>query len=270
MPAFSVLPVEGVPEIQPGDDLADILAQSAPALADGDIVVITSKAVSKAEGRLVSATTDEEREAVIAAETARVVSSWRTPRGTTSIVATHHGLVTAAAGVDASNTASGTLVLLPRDPDASARALRAELERRSGRRLAVVVTDTFGRPWRLGQTDVAIGAAGLRVLDDARGRRDSHGNVLQVTVAAVADEIAAAADLVKGKLTGVPAAVVRGLAHLVTDEDGPGAQALVRPLDEDQFWLGTEQAIALGREQAAAPRVSAGRDASTGPDASAG
>lgn len=149
----------------------------------------------------------------------------------------------AAAGVDASNTAPGTVLLLPEDPDASARALRARLRQLTGRRLAVVVTDTFGRPWRNGLTDVAIGAAGLAVLDDHRGRSDSHGNELFQTVTATADELAGAADLVKGKATGTPVAVVRGLGHLVTAEDGEGVRPLLRPAADDMFRLGTSEAI---------------------------
>lgn len=164
-------------------------------------------------------------------------------RGPARIVENRNGFVMAAAGVDASNTAPGTVLLLPEDPDASARALRAGLQRLTGRRLAVVVTDTFGRPWRNGLTDVAIGAAGLTVLEDHRGRTDSHGNELTLTVTATADELAAAADLVKGKATGVPVAVVRGLGHLVTAEDGEGARPLVRPAVDDMFRLGTSEAL---------------------------
>ncbi|MFI6153608.1 coenzyme F420-0:L-glutamate ligase [Kitasatospora sp. NPDC051170] len=230
-----ILGVEGLPEIEAGADLAALLAK-AGTYEDGDILLVTSKIVSKAEGRLLRA---EDREAAIDAETVRVVAR----RGRARIVENRNGFVMAAAGVDASNTAPGTVLLLPEDPDASARALRAGLQRLTGRRLAVVVTDTFGRPWRNGLTDVAIGAAGLCALEDHRGRTDGHGNELVLTVTAIADELAAAADLVKGKATGVPVAVVRGLGHLVTPEDGEGTRPLVRPAVDDMFRLGTSEAL---------------------------
>ncbi|MEV7603274.1 coenzyme F420-0:L-glutamate ligase [Kitasatospora sp. NPDC089797] len=232
---LTVLGVEGLPEIEAGADLAGLIAKAGTYL-DGDIVVVTSKVVSKAEGRLLHAA---DREAAIDAETVRVVAR----RGPARIVENRNGFVMAAAGVDASNTAPGTVLLLPEDPDASARALRARLQELTGRRLAVIVTDTFGRPWRNGLTDVAIGAAGLSVLEDHRGRTDSHGNELSITVTATADELAAAADLVKGKATGVPVAVVRGFGHLVTAEDGAGTRPLVRPAENDMFRLGTSEAL---------------------------
>ncbi|MFF7459524.1 coenzyme F420-0:L-glutamate ligase [Kitasatospora sp. NPDC008115] len=232
---FQVLPVDGLPEIDADSDLAGLIAKAAE-YRDGDILLVTSKVVSKAEGRVLEAA---DREAAIDAETVRLVAR----RGGTRIVENRNGLVMAAAGVDASNTAPGTVLLLPEDPDASARALRARLQRLTGRRLAVVLTDTFGRPWRNGLTDVAIGAAGLPVIEDHRGRTDSHGNELAQTVTATADELAAAADLVKGKATGTPVAVVRGLGHLVTAEDGEGARPLIRPAAEDMFRLGTSEAI---------------------------
>ncbi|MFJ8444264.1 coenzyme F420-0:L-glutamate ligase [Kitasatospora griseola] len=230
-----LLPVTGLPEIAAGDDLAELIAKAGE-FEDGDILVVTSKVVSKAEGRLVHA---EDREAAIDAETVRVVAR----RGRARIVENRNGLVMAAAGVDASNTAPGTVLLLPVDPDASARRLRARLQELTGRRLAVLVTDTFGRPWRNGLTDVAIGAAGLSALEDHRGRTDSHGNHLHLTITATADELAAAADLVKGKATGTPVAVVRGLPHLVTAQDGDGAATMIRPAAEDMFRLGTSEAI---------------------------
>ncbi|MFD7904481.1 coenzyme F420-0:L-glutamate ligase [Kitasatospora sp. NPDC059747] len=230
-----ILPVGGLPEIEAGADLAALIAK-AGTYEDGDILLVTSKIVSKAEGRLLHAA---DREAAIDAETVRVVAR----RGPARIVENRNGFVMAAAGVDASNTAPGTVLLLPEDPDASARALRAALQRLTGRRLAVVVTDTFGRPWRNGLTDVAIGAAGLSVLGDHRGRTDSHGNELVLTVTATADELAAAGDLVKGKAGGVPVAVVRGLGHLVTAEDGEGTRPLVRPAADDMFRLGTSEAL---------------------------
>jgi coenzyme F420-0:L-glutamate ligase / coenzyme F420-1:gamma-L-glutamate ligase len=237
--AITVTGVAGLPEVGAGADLAGLIADAAPGLADGDIVVVTSKIVSKAEGRVVRS----DRESAIDAETVRVVAR----RGDTRIVETRHGLVLAAAGVDASNTAPGTVVLLPEDPDGSARRLRKALRDRLGARLGVIVTDTLGRPWRTGQTDAAIGAAGVRPVLDHRGQADTFGARLEVTVAAVADEIAAATDLVKAKTSGVPVAIVRGLAHLVTDADGPGARALIRPPAEDMFRFGSADVLAARR-----------------------
>jgi len=237
--AVTITPVPGLPEIGPGADLAKLITGSAPALLDGDIVVVTSKIVSKAEGRVIAADRDE----AIAAETVRVVAR----RGPTTIAETRHGFVLAAAGVDRSNTAEGTVVLLPTDPDASARRLRSDLAELTGACVGVVITDTMGRPWRNGQTDTAIGAAGVLPLRDHRGQADSFGNVLEVTIAAVADEISAAAELVKGKTDQVPVAIVRGLAELVTSEPGPGAAALVRPPAEDMFRLGAADVLAARR-----------------------
>ncbi|MER5772266.1 coenzyme F420-0:L-glutamate ligase [Streptomyces sp. NPDC001985] len=233
-PAFSVRAVTGLPEVRAGDDLAGLIAAAGPELADGDILLVTSKIVSKAEGRIVTA---DDREAAIDAETVRVVAR----RGPLRIVENRQGLVMAAAGVDASNTPAGTVLLLPLDPDASARAIRAGLREALGVEVGVIVTDTFGRPWRAGLTDVAIGAAGVRVLDDLRGGTDSHGNPLSATVIATADELAAAGDLVKGKCSGLPVAVVRGLAHLVGGDDD--ARALVRDAADDMFRLGTSEAV---------------------------
>jgi coenzyme F420-0:L-glutamate ligase len=237
---FSVIGVRGLPEVRPGDDLADLLVAAGADLRGGDIVVVTSKIVSKSEGRLVHA---DNREAAITAETGSLVAQ----RGPLRIVRTRHGLVLAAAGVDASNVAPGTVLLLPVDPDASARALRAGLAKRLGVRIAVIISDTAGRPWREGLVDIAIGVAGLAPLDDLRGQVDPYGNPLQMTVTAVADEIAAGAELVKGKTAGVPVAIVRGLGHLVTDADGPGAVALVRRAEDDLFALGVEEAQAQVR-----------------------
>jgi coenzyme F420-0:L-glutamate ligase/coenzyme F420-1:gamma-L-glutamate ligase len=237
----TVTPVYGLPEVTPGADLAALIAAAVPDLRDGDILVVTSKVVSKAEGRVATMP----REQAIEAETVRVVAR----RGPTTIAQTRHGLVLAAAGVDESNTAPGTVVLLPEDPDESARRLRKALQERAaqekagqdraGVRLGVIVTDTMGRPWRAGQTDNAIGAAGVLPVRDMRGQTDTFGNVLEVTVAAVADEIAAAGDLVKGKARHVPVALVRGLDELVTEEDGPGARAIIRSADEDMFRYGS-------------------------------
>jgi coenzyme F420-0:L-glutamate ligase / coenzyme F420-1:gamma-L-glutamate ligase len=243
VPGVQVLPVAGMPEVRAGDDLAALVLAALPGprdLLDGDVLVVTSKIVAKAEGRTVAA---PDRERAIDAETVRVVA-WR---GSTRIVQTRHGLVLAAAGVDASNTEPGTVVLLPQDPDASARALRRALALRRGVRVGVVVSDTLGRPWRLGLTDAAVGLAGLDPLQDLRGQVDSGGHTLEQTVVAVADEIAAAGDLVKGKVAGVPVAVVRGLGHLVSDADGPGAAALVRPAQEDMFRLGHREVVPARR-----------------------
>ncbi len=243
-----ILPIEGLPDFRPGDDLAGALATAAPWLRDGDVVVVTSKVVSKCEGRLVPAPEDpEERDALrrrlIDAEAVRVLAR----KGRTLITENAYGLVQAAAGVDGSNIGSAELALLPVDPDASAADLRAGLRNRLGVDVAVVITDTMGRAWRNGQTDVAIGSAGLPVLYGYAGSTDTHGNELVVTEIAVADEVAAAADLVKGKLTAIPVAVVRGLEF---DDDGSTGQRLVRAGEDDLFWLGTAEAIELGRQQA--------------------
>lgn len=242
VPAYRVWALPGVPEVRPGDDLVKLIAAAAatdglPKLADGDVLLVTSKIVSKAEGRVVKAT---DRETAIDRETVRVVAR----RGTLRIVQNRQGLVMAAAGVDASNTPSGTVLLLPEDPDASARALRAGLRTELGVDVGVVISDTFGRPWRNGLTDVAIGAAGVRVLDDLRGGTDAYGNPLSATVVATADELAAAGDLVKGKAAGLPVAVVRGLPHVVEESgDGAGARAMVRGAEDDMFRLGTSEAV---------------------------
>lgn len=248
MTGVQAVAADGVPEVRPGDDLAGLVARAVSAVtwpdgsrgvADGDVVVVTSKVVSKAEGRVVAA---PDREAAITAETVRTVAR----RGALRIVENRQGLVMAAAGVDASNTPEGTVLLLPEDPDASARALRRALREHLGVRVGVVVTDTAGRAWRRGLTDLAVGAAGLAVLEDLRGATDTHGRVLDVTVTAVADEIASLAELVTGKTTGRPVAVVRGLGRHVTDEDGPGARELVRDPAEDLFREGTAEAYARG------------------------
>ncbi|MFC9960519.1 coenzyme F420-0:L-glutamate ligase [Streptomyces nigra] len=233
---YRVWAVPGLPEVRPGDDLAKLIAAAEPGLVDGDVLLVTSKIVSKSEGRIVEAA---DREAAIDAETVRVVAR----RGPLRIVENRQGLVMAAAGVDASNTRPGTVLLLPEDADASARAIREGLRATLGVDVGVLVTDTFGRPWRTGLTDVAIGAAGVRVLDDLRGGRDAHGNPLSATVVATADELAAAGDLVKGKAEGLPVAVVRGLAHTVTEDDGAGARPLVREARDDMFRLGTSEAV---------------------------
>jgi coenzyme F420-0:L-glutamate ligase/coenzyme F420-1:gamma-L-glutamate ligase len=246
--AVEILPVAGLPEFRPGDDVATAIAGAAPWLRDDDILVVTSKVLSKSEGRIVAAPTDpDERDALrrrlIDSEAVRVLAR----KGRTLITENAIGLVQAAAGVDGSNVDTGELALLPIDPDGSAAALRQRLRELLGVTVAIVVTDTMGRAWRNGQTDVAIGAAGLAVLHGYAGAHDAHGNELIVTEVAVADEIAAAADLVKGKLTAIPVAVVRGL---VPADDGSNGRTLVRAGEEDLFWLGTAEALALGRTQA--------------------
>lgn len=243
-----ILPVTGLGEFRPGDDLTAALAQAAPWLADGDVVVVTSKVVSKCEGRIVPAPHDAEardalRRQLVEAEAVRVLAR----KGRTWITENRLGLVQAAAGVDGSNVGSDELALLPVDPDGSAAALRAGLAERLGVSVAVLITDTMGRAWRNGQIDVAIGASGLSVLYGYAGSVDRHGNELVVTEVAVADELAAAADLVKGKLTDVPVAVVRGIS---SPDDGSTAAALVRSGPDDLFWLGTAEAIEVGRGQA--------------------
>lgn len=237
---YAVFGLGGLPEVAPGADLAALLAAAAQgenALADGDILIVTSKIVSKAENRIVAAA---DRESAIDAETVRVVAR----RGPLRIVENRLGLVMAAAGVDASNTARGTVLLLPEDPDRSAREIADGVRMRLGVSVGVIVSDTFGRVWRNGLVDQAIGAAYVAPVDDLRGREDSHGNPLAMTVTALADEFASAGELVKGKLGGVPVAVVRGFGHLVGSEPGPGARVLLRPADEDLFSLGTAEARA--------------------------
>ena len=240
--------VPGLPEVRPGDDLGALLADAAAPLGDGDVLVVAHKVVSKAEGRVVALDDvtpgddarvlaaqhgkDPRHVQVVLDETAELVRA----HAGVLVCRTRHGYVCANAGVDASNTARpGELVLLPEDPDASARALRARLRAVAGAAPAVLITDSFGRAWRHGQCDVAIGVAGLAPLEDWRGRADAAGRKLKATWIAVADQAAAAADLVRGKDTREPAVVVRGLERHVTAEDGPGAAALVRPVGEDLF-----------------------------------
>lgn len=245
---LTVWALAGIPEIAAGADLVDVIGSAIDGsdhpLADGDILVVTSKIVSKAEGRFVTA---EDREDAITAETVRVVAT-RTSEagGVTRIVENRLGIVSAAAGVDASNTPEGTVLLLPLDPDASARALAAGLRDRFGVRVGVLVSDTLGRAWRDGQIDQAIGAGGVRVFEDLRGSTDAQGRALHVTLPCVADELCAAADLVKGKATGMPVAVVRGRADLVGDLDLPGARTIPRTGERDMFRLGYDEAFAEG------------------------
>jgi coenzyme F420-0:L-glutamate ligase/coenzyme F420-1:gamma-L-glutamate ligase len=237
----TIAPVEGLPEIREGDDLAALIAERAE-LRDGDVIVIAQKAVSKAEGRVVrlaevepsdrarelAADRDPRQHEVILREAARLVRT----RPPLVIAETRHGFVCASAGVDASNAPEPeTVVLLPEDPDASAARIRDHLREVAGAEVGVIVSDSFGRPWRQGTTDVAIGAAGIRPLLDLKGVTDAVGYELHATVIAVADELAGAAELVMGKTSGVPAAVIRGV-----DADGEGsALELVMPADRDLF-----------------------------------
>lgn len=252
--ALELLPVSGLPEFRPGDDLAGAIASAAPWLRDGDVLVVTSKILSKVEGRLVRVPADPvERDRIrrehVDAESVRVLAR----KMRTLITENKLGIVQAASGVDASNVAGDEIALLPVDPDGSAASLRAALKSSLGVEVAVVITDTMGRAWRMGQTDAAIGASGIRVLHDYAGAVDEHGNELAVTLVAIADEIAAAADLVKGKLGAVPVAVLRGFDVV---DDGSTARDLNRPVEEDLFSLGTEEALALGRSQAVLMRRS--------------
>lgn len=233
-----------MPEVRPGDDLAALIAERCPPdLGDADILVIASKVVSKAEGRLVQLADvtpgEEARRLAEQGKDPRVVQLvldeaaevLRAERGVL-IVETRHGFVCANAGIDVSNLpGDDTALLLPEDPDSSARALRAGIPGRP----AVVIADSFGRAWRMGQVDVALGAAGLLVVDDWRGRSDAHGRELRATVAAVGDAVASMADLARSKDAGEPAVLVRGLSRYVTPEDGPGAAALRRPRPDDLF-----------------------------------
>lgn len=236
---ITLLPVTGLPEIGAGDDLAALIA-AATDLHDGDIVVITSKVVSKALG--LSVLTDD-RQALVLEQSTAIVAERATGTGVTRIVAATSGPVMTGAGIDASN--SEALLLLPPDPDAAAADLRAALEAATGVHLAVVLSDTSGRPWRAGLSDFALGTSGLQRLDDLRGLADTHGRDLAVTVRNLADEIASAADLVKGKIERVPVAVVRGSASLLTDDPQP---SLVRTGPSDWFALGRHEAVrdALG------------------------
>ncbi len=256
MTSVEAFGVEGVGEVGAGDDVAalfvDALAASGRHLHDGDVVVVSSKVVSKAAGLVRQA---DDREAAVAEQTVRVVAERVTPRGVTRIVEAPSGVVLAAAGVDASNVVRGTVLVLPADPDGEADGLRRRLRALTGLTVGVVVSDTMGRPWRDGQVDLALGAAGLDVADDLRGTADPYGNPLEATVRAVADEVASLADLVKGKVDGVPAAVVRGLAHLVRPDPGPGARALQRTGPGDWFRWGHVEAMhaAIGVQPGAVP-----------------
>jgi len=225
--SIAIIPVGGLPEVQEGDDIASLIAERLPdgGLRPGDVVVIAHKIVSKSEGRVVPAT---DKEAVVLAESRRVLRR----SGSTTISETKHGLVCANAGVDASNVEGNNLVLLPLDPDLSARRIRTRLELLTGFEVGVIVSDTFGRAWRLGQTNVAIGVAGIDPFIDYRGTRDSQGREMQATRICIADELAGAAELVMGKARRTPVAVVRG-APAVTNRGS--ASEIVRPPEEDFF-----------------------------------
>ena len=243
----AVLPVEGLPEVEEGAELGAMIAAAAE-LRRGDVVVVSQKVVSKAEGRTrrLTSVLPGGRARRLAANVGKepalvqlILDESRTvlrAERDVLITETNHGLICANAGIDASNVpADDTVLLLPEDPDASARRIRAGIRDASGVSPGVIVSDSFGRPWRLGQAEVAIGLAGLTPLDDWRGRTDAGGRELKATMIAVADEAAAAADLVRDKASRVPAAIVRGLERHVTADDGPGAEALRRPEDEDLF-----------------------------------
>ncbi|GGO93882.1 hypothetical protein GCM10011584_33600 [Nocardioides phosphati] len=257
MSELRVVAPDGVPEVRPGDDLVALLLPLVE-LTDGDIVVVTSKVVSKAEGRLRTSTTAAE----LPGETLRVVAR----RGETTIVRNHLGLTMAAAGIDNSNVAAGSVVLLPEDPDASARAIRVAIQERTGNNVGVIITDTAGRAWREGQTDIAIGAAGVRVLEQFAGRTDSYGNELAVTAPAVADELASTAELAQGKLGGRPFAVVRGRADLVLPprDDGPGAASVIRREGGDLFGYGAREAVVRALAGRAGDQRTFGSSASSG------
>jgi len=229
---IALLPVEGLPEVRPGDELADLVLRAVQ-LEDHDVVVVTQKAVSKAEGRLVALDEGDAaaRRRLIWSESRRVLRE----RGSLVISETHHGFVCANAGVDLSNVARGQAALLPVDPDRSARHIRDALHARTGLVLGVVISDTFGRPWRAGLTDVAIGCAGIAAVVDLRGTQDALGRPLAATEVCTVDEIAAAAELAKGKATAVPAVVVRGLDKAWFRESSVRAE-VVRPHRLDLFW----------------------------------
>ena len=243
---LEILAVQGIPEIVAGDDLPALIVATGVQLRDGDVVVVTSKVVSKAEGRLVPATgtpqqQEQARQRAVDDESVRTVAS----RGPMRITTTRHGFVMANAGVDASNVPAGMIALLPLDSDASAWRIAAGLLALTSCTVAVVITDTFGRPWRRGLTDLAIGAAGIEALRDYRGQQDTQGRELAMTEVADIDEIASAAELVMGKSAGIPVAIVRGFAYSTGD---CGAAPLVRSVDEDLFSLGTAEAMARGPE----------------------
>ena len=243
--SYTVYAVRDLPEFRQGDDLVESLAQSAPALTDGDILVVTSKIISKIEGRLLDVAAGEAqrqraRDEAIDGESLAVVAQ----RGQTRIVRNRLGLTMAAAGIDASNVPDGKIALLPEDPDASAEEIRTSIRVRLGRDVAVVITDTVGRPWREGLVDIAIGSAGISPLRDLRGTVDTHGHPLAVTALAQIDEIASASELVRGKVGAIPVAVVRGIPWQTSDLT---ARSLIRAGETDMFSLGTRDVVPATR-----------------------
>ncbi|HVR33250.1 MAG TPA: coenzyme F420-0:L-glutamate ligase [Acidimicrobiia bacterium] len=230
---MTITPIEGIGEAKPGDDVAALIGdaiETGTTLEDGDVLVVTHKLISKAEGRIVELPDDgpNSHRYLVEQEAARIIRR----RGPLVIAQTRHGFICANAGVDRSNAGHARAILLPEDPDRSANRVRLRLQHRFGVRIAVIVTDTFGRVWRRGLVDVAIGVAGMDAIDDLRGTVDTFGRPLEVSEVAVADEVAAAADLVMGKATGVPAAIVRGVSWKPSDA---GITPLIRPAGEDMF-----------------------------------
>ena len=229
---IQIFPIDGIPEVHQGDDLPDLIldaiGRSETRLIAGDVVVVTHKIVSKAEGRIIDADDEAAYRAAVAAEAKAIIRR----RGDLVITQTRHGFICANAGVDRSNVAGGRAVLLPLDPDRSAHGIRMRIQQAIGIDVPVIVSDTFGRPGRRGQTDIAIGVSGLAVMDDHKGMPDANGRVMEATEIAIVDEIASAADLAMGKTTQIPVAIVRGVAW----ESGSGrATDLVRPPHEDLF-----------------------------------
>lgn len=233
MAEVRVLPIEGIGEAQPGDDVATLIGdaiESGPTLESGDVVVVTHKLISKAEGQIVELADDgpDAHRFLVDREAVRILRR----RGPLVIAQTRHGFICANAGVDRSNAGHAKAILLPEDPDRSANRVRLRLQHRFGVDIAVVVTDTFGRAWRRGLVDVAIGVAGMEAIDDLRGQTDTFGKVLEVSEVAIVDEIASAADLVMGKASGIPAAIVRGVAWKPSNA---GIEPIIRPAAEDMF-----------------------------------
>ncbi|MCP4307075.1 MAG: coenzyme F420-0:L-glutamate ligase [bacterium] len=232
MNSVQIFPVTGIPEVEPGDDVAqmilDAIDQSDTNLRSGDVLVVTHKIVSKAEGRFIDAGDDDAYRAAVLDEAQAVIRR----RGDLVITQTRHGFICANAGVDRSNVTGDRAVLLPIDPDRSAHGIRMRVQQATDIDVPVIISDTFGRPWRRGQTDVAIGVSGLKVIDDCKGLGDANGRIMEATEVAIVDEIAAAADLAMGKSTQIPIAVVRGVQWAAGADR---ATDLVRPANEDMF-----------------------------------
>jgi coenzyme F420-0:L-glutamate ligase/coenzyme F420-1:gamma-L-glutamate ligase len=232
MSSIQVIGIPGISEITPGDDVAqaiiDAIDDNPAELADGDVLVVTHKIVSKAEGRVIEAESDGDYRAAVEAEARSILRR----RGDLVIAQTRHGFICANAGVDRSNVPSGNAILLPLDPDRSAHGIRMRLQQATGIDIPVVISDTFGRPWRRGQTDVAIGVSGMEVIADFKGRPDANGRIMEATEVALVDEIAAAADLAMGKTDQIPVAIVRGVPWV---RGQARATDLIRPAGEDLF-----------------------------------